>query len=678
MTACLLGRSTGAALTVSRSLSSFRALCGLPTCPARHYSSGSGAGQGSSGAREPTTIRNFAIIAHIDHGKTTLMDRLLAATGHATGEERAMDSNTLEKERGITILAKVTSFPWAGHHLNAVDTPGHADFGGEVERVLGLVDGCVLLVDAAEGPLAQTKFVVGKALERGLRPIVLLNKVDRPAATRERCAAVVNHIFDLFASLGANDDQLDFPLLYASAKQGWAAPSLPSSSSSSAAPSHSPSMAPLLDLIVRHVPPPPSARAEQPFAMGVTWVERDPYIGRIVTGRVASGRVRLGDKVHVLSHEAGGPVGEEARVTRITQRAGMAKVNLEEAVAGDIVSVAGAAAAAIGDTVAAPTVTTPLDPGRIDPPTLAMVFGPNDSPLAGRAGKALTGRAIGERLQAEADTSVSLRVRPVDGSTERYEVQARGELQLGVLIEGMRREGAELAVSPPQVLLRRDEDSGQVLEPLEEVMLEVADEVAGAVIEAVSLRRGELTDMTPLGDTGKQRLTFIAPSRGLIGFKSVFVHLTRGEGIMSRQFLRYGTHKGALDGVRKGVMVSLAEGRATTYALGELQSRGTFFVTPGTDVYAGMVVGEHNRDEDLDVNPCKEKKASNVRTVMADDKIALGAPRLMSLEDAIGYVAADELIEVTPAAVRIRKEILDAGARRTRAKKQQQQQQQQQ
>ncbi|PNW74376.1 hypothetical protein CHLRE_13g606000v5 [Chlamydomonas reinhardtii] len=626
-------------------------------------------------ARDPSTLRNFAIIAHIDHGKTTLMDRLLAACGHGSAEDRAMDSHSLEKERGITILAKVTSFTWGGYHLNAVDTPGHADFGGEVERVLGLVDGCVLLVDAAEGPLAQTKYVVGKALARGLRPIVLLNKVDRPAATPERCAAVANSLLDLFVAAGASDEQLDFPLLYASAKQGWASRTLPPGG---AAPPGDAGMRPLLETIAAHVPPPATAAmVGEPFAMGVTWIERDPYIGRIATGRVAAGRVRLGDKVRVLSHETGGPVGEaEYKVTRIGKRAGMAKIQLDEAVAGDIVSIAGAGSAAIADTIANPSVTTLLDPGRVDPPTLAMVFGPNDSPLAGRAGKALTGRAIGERLQAEAETSVSLRVGPAaDGSgSERYEVQARGELQLGVLIESMRREGAELAVSPPQVLLRRGE-GGQVLEPLEEVMVEVADELAGSVIEALSLRKAELSDMTPMPGTGKQRLTFVAPSRGLIGFKSVFVNLTRGEGILNRVFLQYAPHKGPMEGVRKGVMVSVADGRASAYALGELQSRGTFFVTPGADVYGGMIVGEHTREEDLDVNPVKEKKATNVRSVQSDDKVSLGAPRLLSLEDAIGYVAQDELIEVTPAAVRLRKEVLDAGARRTKAKRAQQAQQ---
>ncbi|KAG2485042.1 hypothetical protein HYH03_016141, partial [Edaphochlamys debaryana] len=582
--------------------------------------------------------------------------------GKGRGGEREGEG---ERERGITILAKVTSFRWGGLHINAVDTPGHADFGGEVERVLGLVDGCVLLVDAAEGPLAQTKYVVGKALARGLRPIVVLNKVDRPAATAERCASVANSLLDLFVGMGASDDQLDFPLLYASAKQGWACRSLP------ADPLSGPpggSMAPLLETIAAHVPPPATATAlDRPFAMGVAMIERDPYVGRIVTGRVASGRVRIGDKVRVLSHEAGGPVGGEGKVTRIAKRSGMSKIQLEEAVAGDIVSIAGAGAAGIADTIAAPSVEKPLDPGRVDPPTLAMVFGPNDSPLAGRAGKALTGRAIGERLQAEADTSVSLKVAPAEGAGERYEVQARGELQLGVLIEGMRREGLELAVSPPQVVLRRE--GGQTLEPLEEVTLEVAEEAAGGVIEALSLRKGELQDMVPMGLAGKQRLIFVVPSRGLIGFKSTFVHLTRGEGVMTRAFLRYAPHKGPLEGVRKGVMVSVAEGRVSAYALGELQSRGTFFVTPGAEAYAGMIVGEHTREEDLDVNPVKEKKVTNVRSVSSDEKISLGAPRVLTLEDAIGYVGNEELIEVTPSAIRLRKEVLDAGVRRSRAKR---------
>ncbi|EFJ43351.1 elongation factor-like protein [Volvox carteri f. nagariensis] len=610
-----------------------------------------GADVAAAAVRDPSRIRNFAIIAHIDHGKTTLMDRLLAACGHGSSEDRAMDSHSLERERGITILAKVTSFTWGGFHINAVDTPGHADFGGEVERVpgcrtrlapgnlwkrpaiprhnfqiakrptprspsftppafchflpkpfpsalfgyrqnaspvrsvLGLVDGCVLLVDAAEGPLAQTKYVVAKALERGLKPLVVLNKVDRPAATPERCAAVANSLLDLFVSLGASDEQLDFPLLYASAKQGWSSRTLPTqhgqqllgqrdtepisppSSPPSAAAASSPSpsssgnsggggggMAPLLDAIVAHVPSPAGrGDLEGPFALRVAMIERDPYVGRIATGacRIASGKVRIGDKVRVLSYEAGGPVGGEVRITRISKRAGMDKIPLEEAVAGDIVSVAGPGAASIADTIASPELSTPLDPGRVDPPTLAMVFGPNDSPLAGRAGKALTGRAIGERLMAEAETSVSLKVVPVPGGMERYEVQARGELQLGVLIEGMRREGAELAVSPPQVLLRRE--GGQVLEPVEEVVVEVAEEVAGSVIEALSQRRAELTDMTPLPESGKQRLTFVAPSRGLIGFKSLFVHLTRGEGIMTRVFMSYSPHKGPLGGVRKAM-----------------------------------------------------------------------------------------------------------------------------
>ncbi|KXZ43834.1 hypothetical protein GPECTOR_79g113 [Gonium pectorale] len=383
-------------------------------------------------------------------------------------------------------------------------------------------------------------------------------------------------------------------------------------------------------------------------------------------GRVASGRVRIGDKVRVLSHEAGGAAGELGRVTRISKRSGMGKIQLEEAVVGDIVSIAGAGSARIADTIAAPEVTTLLDPGPIDPPTLAMVFGPNDSPLAGRAGRALTGRAIGERLQAEAETSVSLRVAPVPGGTERYEVQARGELQLGVLIEGLRREGAELAVSPPQVLLRRE--GGQVLEPYEEVMLEVADELAGGVVAAMAARRGELSDMAPM--PGTDRHMNDRPECG----SSVFVHLTRGEGIMSRVFLRYGPHKGPLDGVRKGVLVATGDGRASAYALGELQGRGSFFITPGTEVYGGMVVGEHSREDDLDVNPVKEKKATNVRTTSSDEKVSLAAPRLMTLEDAIGYVGEDELIEVTPAAVRLRKVVLDAGARRTRARREKEQQ----
>ncbi|MEW5299398.1 MAG: hypothetical protein WDW36_002418 [Sanguina aurantia] len=549
------------------------------------------------------------------------------------------------------------------HLINALDTPGHADFGGEVERVLGMVDGTVLLVDATEGPLAQTKFVLEKALKKGFKPIVVLNKVDRESATPERCGAVESQLFDLFASLGATDEQLDFTVLYASAKQGWATRTLPIGGQ---APPNA-SMEPLLDAILKVIGPPP-APLDLPFSMTVSMIERDSYIGRIATGRVATGSAKLGDKVRVLHHD--GRVSEDCKVLKVMKRVGQDKVYLDEAIAGDVVSIAGVPLAGIADTIASPLVTKALDPGRIDPPTLSMVFGTNDSPLAGRSGKAVTGRAIGERLMAEAETSVSLRVTSLSGSGEKYEVQARGELQLGILIENMRREGMELAVSPPQVLIKVED--GVTMEPLEEVMCEVTDEAAGQVIMSLGLRKAELTEMLPIA-AGKQRLTFVMPSRGMIGFKTVFVNITRGEGLMSRAFLRYDKHRGPMDLRGKGVLVCTAEGKATRDALGDLQQRGIFFIEPGADLYGGMVVGENTRDQDLDVNPSKKKVVSNVRCVEADEKIFLAAPRIMNLEDAIGYVAADELIEVTPSAVRLRKAILDPTLRKNHARKMQNQ-----
>ncbi|WIA29502.1 hypothetical protein OEZ86_012003 [Tetradesmus obliquus] len=642
---------------------------------------------------DPQNIRDFAIIAHIDHGKTTLMDRLLSQCGTTLTHERAMDSNSMERERGITILSKYTSFMYKQHLVNAVDTPGHADFGGEVERILGMVDGAVLLVDAAEGPLAQTKFVLAKALSRGLAPIVVLNKVDRPAATQARCDAVASQLFDLFASLGADDRQLDFPILYASSKQGWASLTLPPLGN----PPEGASMAPLLDVILAHVPP-PQVSLQEPFAMCVAMIERDPFVGRVATGRIQSGQVAVGDKVKVLQYESG-QVIEQLKITRIEKKAGLGKVQLQSAVAGDVVSIAGPGdAAGIADTIAAPAVAQALDPGPIDPPTLSMVFSANDSPLAGKAGKAVTGRTIGQRLAQEAEASVSLRVKAMPGGTEKYEVQARGEMQLAVVIEGMRREGMELAVSPPQVLLR--EENGRRLEPLEEVVLEVDGPQVGTIIEALTGRKGELLEVTPVahgfgaaaadsssssaaqqqsssssegsgsvGSIERQRLVFEVPARGMIGFKTFFAGFTRGEGLMQRAFARYGPYRGPISGSRKGVLVSMSDGRATTYAMYDLVQRGTFFISPGEDVYAGMVVGENNRDADMDVNPAKEKHLTNVRSVQADEKMVLPPPRAMTLEEAIGYVAEDELIEVTPAAIRLRKQVLDAGQRKVAAKR---------
>ncbi|GAB4823663.1 hypothetical protein N2152v2_010709 [Parachlorella kessleri] len=586
------------------------------------------------------------------------MDRLLSFCGNSLNEDRVMDSNQFEKERGITIASKYTSLQYRGYTINAVDTPGHADFGGEVERVLGMVDGAVLLVDATEGPLSQTKFVVEKALKRGLHPLVVLNKVDRPSATETRCDEVHSAAFDVFAHLGATEEQLDFPVLFASAREGWASTKLPPAGE---APPGA-SMAPLLDALIDHVPAPAGNLAD-PFSFLVVMTEKDPFLGKIVTGRIHSGSVAVGDRIKLLRHRGG--MEEGFRVTKLFKRAGTRTIELDRAVAGDIVSIAGCAAAGIADTVAAPAVLQPLPPGQIDPPTLSMVFSPNTSPLAGREGSQLTGTKIGERLAAEAETNVSLRVLPVEGSGgESFEVQARGELQLGLLIENMRREGFELSVSPPRVVLRQGE-GGQKLEPLEEVVCEVEDPHAGEIIEMLTLRKGELQAMLPLETEGKQRLVFECPSRGLIGFRAAFAAITRGTGMLHRAFTRYGPYRGSMADARKGTLVSTAAGRSTLHALGLLEPRGALFVDPGTDVYEGMIVGEHSRDSDLEVNPTREKALTNVRAAGADEKVFLTPPRLITLEDAIGYVGEDELIEVTPTKLRLRKRVLDSSSRKS-------------
>jgi GTP-binding protein len=785
---------------------------------------------------EPRLIRNVAVIAHVDHGKTTLMDALLRYCDRQQAQQqqqqlqqqqdRAMDNLALERERGITILAKTTSLAHRGHVINAVDTPGHADFAGEVERALRLVDGCLLLVDAVEGPMVQTKFVLQKALRRGLRPVVVLSRADRPEATPERLGRTASAAFDLFAHLGASDAQLDFPVLAASGRGGWArrwegmgggggAGGGGAGQQQQQQQQEEPSMAPLLDAILAEVPAPCSsggggdadADKEQedprsaPFRFAIAMIERDPYVGRVATGRVVSGRVRVGDRVRALrwagyrraqqqqqqqQGEAGGDQGAAAaptphapataaaaaaaagwvtdnlRVTRLEKRAGAGRLfPMTEASAGDVVLLAGAGdAAGIGDTVAAPSVAAPVDPGPIDPPTLAMVFAPNDSPFAGRSGKAVTGRALGERLAAEAEASVSLELRPVrragpaageedeatpsaaaagggsssppassSGGGERHEVRARGELQLGVLLEGMRREGLEVAVSPPAVVMRRartrranggdggegsaaaaagaaqppDDGDAQwhLEEPVEEVRVEVPSAMAGAVIDALTLRRAELLETETVEDgaappsaqadapshrqggggggvaaaqQARTILVFEAPSRGLIGFRAAFSAMTRGEGVLQRQFARFAPHRGELAPGARGrnaVLVSTETGRATAYALHDLlpRVRGAFFVAPGEDVYAGQVIAEAGREgQDLDVNPTRGKKLTNVRTHAADEALPLPPARPLGLEEALGFCGADELVEVTPERVRVRKAVLDAGARRRAAK----------
>jgi GTP-binding protein len=596
-------------------------------------------------------IRNIAIIAHVDHGKTTLVDQLLRQSGafreNQQVAERALDRNDLERERGITILAKCTSVVWQGTRINIVDTPGHADFGGEVERILNMVDGAIVLVDAAEGPLPQTKFVVGKALARGLRPIVVVNKVDRQDARPDE---VHNEVFDLFAALGATDAQLDFPMLYASGRQGWADATLDGPRKDLSA---------LFDLVLRHVPA-PALDKDAPFAMVATILDYDSYLGRVLTGRVEQGRARVNMPLRVLRGD--GCVIETGRLTKLLSFRGLDRVPVEEAEAGDIIAVAGLAEATVPDTICAPEQAVPMPAIPVDPPTLAMTFRINDGPLGGREGRKVTSRQIRDRLYREAEGNVAIKVRDSE-EAEAFEVAGRGELQLGVLIETMRREGFELTIGRPRVILKRDEATGERLEPFEEVLIDVDEQHSGVVVEKMSLRKGELRDMRPSG-AGKTRLTFLIPARGLIGYHGEFLTDTRGTGIMNRLFAGYLPWKGAIEGRRNGALISNADGEAVAYALYSLQERGTLFVGPGEKVYVGMVIGENSRAEDLEVNPIKEKKLTNIRAAGKDENILLTPPRRMSLEQAIAYIDDDELVEVTPSAIRLRKRFLDPHARK--------------
>ncbi len=600
-------------------------------------------------------IRNIAIIAHVDHGKTTLVDQLLRQSGAFRANqqvmERALDSNDLERERGITILAKCTSVRWEQTRINIVDTPGHADFGGEVERILSMVDGVLVLVDAAEGPMPQTKFVVSKALRQGLRPIVVINKVDRPDA---RVLEVHNEIFDLFAALDASEEQLDFPTLYASGRAGWAIADL-------AAPRQD--LRALFDLIIRHVRA-PVADIDKPFAMLGTTLESDPYLGRVLTGRIHSGIARMNMPVKSITRD--GKLIEQARLTKLLAFRGLERRPIEEAMAGDIIAIAGLAETTVADTICAPEVTEALPSTPIDPPTLAMTFSVNDSPLAGREGSKVTSRMIIERLHREAEGNVAIRVRETEDK-DAMEVAGRGELQLGVLIETMRREGYELAISRPRVLFKADATTGQRLEPIEEVQIDLDEGYAGIVVDKLSQRKAEMTDMRPSGG-GKQRVTFIAPTRGLIGYQGEFMTDTRGTGVMSRLFHGYAPWKGPIEGRRNGVLVSTGDGAAVTYALWNLEERGPMFITPGTPVYQGMIIGAHTRGNDLDVNPLKGKQLTNIRTTAKDEAVRLTPPILMTLEQAIAYIADDELVEVTPKSIRLRKRLLDPNARKRQAR----------
>lgn len=601
-------------------------------------------------------LRNVAIIAHVDHGKTTLVDQLFRQSGtfrdNQRVEERAMDSNDLEKERGITILAKPTSVDWSPDgtdensiRINIVDTPGHADFGGEVERILSMVDGVVLLVDSSEGAMPQTKFVTGKALALGLRPIVVVNKVDRPD---QRIQEVLDEVFDLFVSLDANDDQLDFPVLYASGRNGYA---------SEDPDRREGTLAPLFQKIVDHVPP-PALDVDAPFTFLVTLLDRDNFLGRVLTGRVTSGKVRANQAIHALDMD--GNIIETGRASKIMTFRGLDRVPTDEAQAGDIISLAGLAVATVSNTIADISVSVPIQAQPIDPPTLSMRFAVNDSPMAGREGTKVTSRMIRDRLFREAESNVAIKVTEA-ADKDSFEVAGRGELQLGVLIETMRREGFELGISRPRVLLQ--EEDGQKMEPYETVIIDVDEEYSGTVVDKMNIRKAEMTDMRPSGG-GKTRITFSAPSRGMIGYHGEFLSDTRGTGIMNRLFEKYGPYKGTIEGRKNGVLISNGAGEANAYSLNTLEERGILFVGHGEALYEGMIIGENAKPDDLEVNPMRAKQLSNVRSSGKDDAIRLTPPKKMTLEQAIAYIDDDEMVEVTPKTIRLRKRFLDPHERK--------------
>jgi GTP-binding protein len=607
-------------------------------------------------------MRNIAIIAHVDHGKTTLVDQLLAQSGvfraNEATTERAMDSNDQERERGITILAKCTSVLWHGEagetRINIIDTPGHADFGGEVERILGMVDGCVLLIDAEEGVMPQTKFVLTKALKMGLKPILCINKVDRAHADPDK---VHNAAFDLFAAIGATDEQLDFPHIYASGRAGWATLDMNVPSDN---------LGPLFDLIVRHVPEPKQiAKKDAPFQMLNVLIESDPFLGRLLTGRIESGKAVPGMAIHALDRD--GKEIERGRITKVLAFRGLKRQPVDEgAEAGDIVAIAGMSRATVADTLCAMDVTDALPAQPIDPPTISMTVSVNDSPLAGKEGDKVQSRVIRDRLLKEAESNVAIKVTETSEG-DAYEVSGRGELQLGVLIENMRREGFEVSISRPRVVFQTDPETGKRLEPMEDVMIDVDDEFSGIVIEKLSLRKAELKDMGPSG-AGKTRIQLTAPSRSLIGYQGEFLTDTRGSGVLNRVFSHYEPYKGPIDQQRKGVLISNSDGETAAYALWNLEERGVMFVGANEKCYLGMIIGENARQDDLDVNPMKAKQLTNVRASGKDESIRLTPPRRMTLEQAIAYIEEDELVEVTPKNIRLRKQILNPSFRKRRVK----------
>ncbi len=600
-------------------------------------------------------LRNIAIIAHVDHGKTTLVDQLLKQSGafrdNQKVAERAMDSNDIERERGITILAKCTSVVWNDIRINIVDTPGHADFGGEVERILNMVDGVIVLVDASEGPLPQTKFVVSKALKLGMRPIVAINKIDRPD---ERHLDVLNEIFDLFANLDANDEQLDFPVLYGSGRNGWMAldPAGPQEN-----------LAPMFDLIVNHVPPPKVEPG--PLRMLATTLEADPFLGRILTGRITSGTIKPNQQIKALSRD--GRVIETFRAQKVLAFRGLERTAVDQAEAGDIVAIAGMAEATVADTLCDPSVTEPLAAQPIDPPTLSMTFRINDGPFAGQEGDKVQSRVIRERLLKEAERNIAIRITE-NPDKDSFDVSGRGELQLAILIENMRREGFELTVSRPRVVYQTDEATGERMEPIEEVIIDVDEDHSGIVVQKLSERRADLMEMRPSGG-GRQRLVFYAPTRGLLGYQSELLSDTRGTAVMNRLFHEYAPYKGEIQGRRTGVLISNGVGEATAYSLFYLQERGPIMITPQTRVYEGMIVGQHTRDNDLIVNVIENKKLTNIRAAGKDEALTLTPPMRLSLERALSYINDDELVEITPDSIRLRKRWLDPNERKKQERK---------
>jgi len=591
-------------------------------------------------------LRNIAIIAHVDHGKTTLIDSLMKQTGmfreNQNVDERLMDSGDLEKERGITILAKPTSIVWKDVRINIIDTPGHADFGGEVERVLGMADGVIILADAAEGPMPQTKFVLGKALAQNLKPIVVINKVDRHDARSEE---VVNEVFDLFVALDASEEQLDFPILYAAGREGWCVENLEDPREN---------LHPLLDLILNHVEE-PTVDLLKPFAMLATLLDADPYLGRCLIGRVINGSAKVNDQVRSIN--LSGRQIETGRLTKLFTFRGADRVPVDEVTAGDIICIAGLAVTSVADTICNPEVTEPLVSTPIDPPTMSVTITVNDSPFAGTDGKRVTSTLIRERLLAEAETNVAITFEEND-QKDAFEIGGRGELQIGVLIEQMRREGFELSVSRPRVLYKIAENGART-EPIEEVIIDVDDEYTSTVVDGMNQRKGEMQDMRASG-AGKTRLTFLAPSRGLIGYQNKFLTDTKGTGVINRLFNKYDNYKGNIIGRKYGALISTDTGSAAAYAIFNLQDRGTMFIGHQTKVYSGMVVGEHSRDNDLEINVLKGKQLTNVRASGTDEAVKLTPPRRMSLEEMMAYINEDELLEVTPSNLRLRKRYLSA------------------